>query len=213
MKALIIGATGATGKDLLNILLEDDDIHEAHIFVRRGMPKRDKLTTHLIDFDQTEEWRHLVQGGVLFSCLGTTVKAAGSKEQQWKVDYGYQYEFAKAARDNGVENYVLVSAANASSKSPIFYSRMKGQLEEAIKKLEFRKTIILKPPLLDRKGSKRGTEVWGVKIISFLNSLGVLKSQSPLSTKVLAEAMVNAFKQGKEGIQYIKQQEIRDWLK
>ena len=129
MKILLIGATGATGRDLLKLLLDDSEVDSVVIFVRRDVGiEHHKLTIHVIDFEKPEEWVHLVNGDVLFSCLGTTLKDAGSKAAQWKVDYDYQYSFAKAARQNGVECYVLVSAMNASSNSGFFYSRMKGKL-------------------------------------------------------------------------------------
>ena len=125
MKALLIGATGATGKDLLELLLKDEEINQVDVFVRRELyVKHEKLNIHIIDFDKPEEWKHLVKGDVLFSCLGTTLKLAGSKEAQWKIDYEYQYQFAKIAKENNVNSYVLVSAANASSKSSIFYSKI-----------------------------------------------------------------------------------------
>ncbi|MEH7549743.1 NAD(P)H-binding protein, partial [Neobacillus vireti] len=109
MHALLIGATGATGKDLLDLLLKDDSFHQVDIFVRRNLDvQHEKLKIHVIDFDKSEQWRYLVKGDVLFSCLGTTFKTAGSKEAQWKVDYDYQYQFAKFARERNVNNYVLV---------------------------------------------------------------------------------------------------------
>jgi uncharacterized protein YbjT (DUF2867 family) len=83
MKALLVGATGATGKDLLDELLKDDSIQQVDIFVRRELAiVHKKLTIHLIDFDKPEQWNYLVKGDLLFSCLGTTLKAAGSKEAQ-----------------------------------------------------------------------------------------------------------------------------------
>ncbi len=101
MHALLIGASGATGKDLLELLLKDTDIKRVDIFVRRKLDfEHEKLHTHIIDFDKPEQWQHLVHGDVLFSCLGTTLKAAGSKEGQKKVDYEYQLQFAKAAKQN-----------------------------------------------------------------------------------------------------------------
>lgn len=111
MKALLIGATGATGKDLLELLLKDEEIHQVDVFVRRELnTKHEKLNTHIIDFDNPEEWKHLVKGDVLFSCLGTTLKLAGSKEAQWKIDYEYQYQFAKIAKENNVNSYVGVGS-------------------------------------------------------------------------------------------------------
>lgn len=195
MKALVIGATGATGKDLVEKLLKDEDFNEVHVFVRRPVEiENPKLTTHIVNFEEPENWKDLVKGDVAFSCLGTTLKDAGSKEAQRKVDYNYQYDFAKAARENQVEDYVLVSAYGASPKSKIFYSKMKGDLEKAVEDLHFEKMTIFKPGILDRKNSERKSEVLGGKIVRFANKFGVLESQKPLPTDVLAQAMINSSK-------------------
>lgn len=209
MHALLIGATGATGKDLLNILLKDETFERVDVFVRRQVNvQHQKLHTHLIDFDNYGEWKHLVQGDVLFSCLGTTLKTAGSKAAQWKIDYDYQYQFAKAASENKVPAYVLVSSGMASSKSRIFYTRMKGHLEDAVRALSFKKLIIFHPPLLIRKNTDRGGEVVGRKIISFLNKVKLFHSQKPLPTEVLAQAMINAAKISAMGLTTFKGKEI-----
>ena len=195
MKTLLIGATGATGSDLLKLLLDDDEVESVDIFVRRNTGvEHPKLTVHVINFEKPEEWSHLVKGDVLFSCLGTTRKDAGSKAAQWKVDYDYQYSFAKAARQNGVECYVLVSAMNASSKSLFFYSRIKGKLDEDVTNLGFPKLLIFKPPSLIRKESDRKMEKMGVKVIGFFNRLGLMKSLKPMATDVLAKKMLDAVK-------------------
>ena len=195
MKALVIGATGATGKDLVNQLCQDSDFDEIDIFVRRGSDfHNEKVKAHLVDFDHPEEWKHLVKGDVAFSCLGTTLKSAGSKENQKVIDYDYQFNFAKAAKENNVQDYILVSAYGASPDSKIFYSRIKGELEEAVKNLKFEKTTIFKPGMLERKNTDRNGEVFGLKIIKFLNKFGLFKSQQPLPTEVLAKAMIVASK-------------------
>ena len=195
MKALVIGATGATGKDLVNQLCQDSDFDEIDIFVRRRSDfHHEKVKAHLVDFDHPEEWKHLVKGDVAFSCLGTTLKSAGSKENQKVIDYDYQFNFARAAKENNVQDYILVSAYGASPDSKIFYSRIKGELEEAVKNLKFEKTTIFKPGMLERKNTDRNGEVFGLKIIKFLNKLGLFKSQKPLPTSVLAKAMIVASK-------------------
>ena len=209
MHALVIGATGATGKDLLNFLLNDKSFERIDIFVRREVElQHEKLRTHLIDFNQPDQWKQLVKGDVLFSCLGTTLKAAGSKEAQWKIDYEYQYAFAKAARDNNVPKLILVSASNASTNSMIFYSKMKGKLEVAVKALNFPQLDIFNPPLLIRKDTDRGGEVVALKTIRFFNKLGLFLSQKPLPTEVLAEAMIKAAKSNHTGIITYKGPEI-----
>ncbi|UOE56169.1 NAD(P)H-binding protein [Bacillus sp. CMF12] len=211
MHALLIGATGATGKDLLDLLLEDDSFHQVDIFVRRDLHiQHEKLKVHVIDFDNSEQWKHLVKGDVLFSSLGTTLKAAGSKEAQWKIDYDYQYQFAKVARENNVSNYVLVSSGSSSPDSLFFYTRMKGQLEEAVKALGFPKLSIFKPPVLIRKNSDRTMEVAGLKTIQLFNKFGILRSQEPLPTEILAEAMINSAKTKDYGILTLEGKAIRE---
>ena len=205
MKALVIGATGATGRDLVNQLLTDKDYDEVNVFVRRPLEvESPKLKTHIVDFEKPEEWKDLVNGDVAFFCLGTTLKDAGSKEAQRKVDYDYQYNFAKAAKENEVEDYILVSSYGANPKSKIFYSRMKGELEQSIKALHFNKLMIFQPGMLDRKDSERTGEVLGGKIIKFANKFGVLTQQKPLPTAVLAKAMINSSKIKSYGYSKIK---------
>ncbi|MCQ4034938.1 NAD(P)H-binding protein [Kaistella montana] len=205
MKALVIGATGATGKDLVYKLLNDKDYEEVNVFVRKPMSfEHPKLKTHVVDFENPEKWRDLVKGDVAFSCLGTTLKAAGSKEAQRKVDYDYQYNFAKVAKENEVEDYILVSSYGASPKSKIFYSRMKGELEQSIKSLHFNKITIFQPGMLDRKDTERTGEVLGGKIIKFANKFGILTQQKPLPTDILAQAMINSSKIKSYGYSKIK---------
>lgn len=205
MKALIIGASGATGKDLVKALLSDPDFSEVVAFVRKPLNyNHPKLTVHVVDFDRPEQWQNWVRGDVAFSCLGTTLKAAGSKEAQYKVDFEYQYHFAKVARENNVEDFILVSAYGASSKSKIFYSRMKGELEDAVKKLHFPKITIFSPGMLERKNSERQGEVLGARIIKFANRLGLFESMKPMPTDVLAQAMINASKIKSNGYSKIK---------
>ncbi|WP_449398016.1 NAD(P)H-binding protein [Chryseobacterium wanjuense] len=205
MKALVIGATGATGKDLVNQLLTDKDFEEVEVFVRKPLDiQNNKLKVHVVNFENPDEWKNMVKGDVAFSCLGTTLKTAGSKEAQRKVDFDYQYEFAKAAKENNVEDYILVSAYGADPKSKIFYSKMKGELEEAVKQLHFNKITIFKPGMLERKDSDRSGEVLGSRIIKFANKLGLLESQRPLPTDILAKAMIKSSKIKSNGYSSIK---------
>ena len=209
MKALVIGATGAVGKDLVDQLLKDDAFEGVTVFVRRPLAiENPKLTVHIIDFDHPEQWQNLLQGDVLFSCLGTTIKAAGSQANQWKVDYTYQYETAKAARENGVGIYALVSSIGADPKSKIFYTRMKGELEEAVKKLGFPACYILQPPSLVRKGSDRFGEKAGVVMLKALNAIGLMRSWTPMPTEEVAAAMVRLAKAGAQETQTVTAQAI-----
>ena len=193
MKGLIIGATGATGKDLVTQLLADDTYSEVHCFVRKPLAlSHPKLHAHVVNFDTPEAWADLLQGDVAFSCLGTTLAVAGSKETQWRVDYDYQYAFAQQCKANGVPTFVLVSAAMANVQSKVFYNRMKGALEEAVKKLNFPRLLIFQPSILIRSNNDRSGENFTVKAFKFLNKLGILKRYRPMPTEVLAEKMLSA---------------------
>ena len=107
--ANIIGSTGLVGHQLLTQILDHPEFEKVRIFVRRASGiSHPKLEEQIIDFDLPESWKHLVKGDVLFSTLGTTIKTAKTKENQYRVDFTYQYEFAKAASENGVPAYLLV---------------------------------------------------------------------------------------------------------
>lgn len=201
MKGLIIGATGATGKDLLAKLLENDTYSEVHCFVRKPMSiSHPKLHAHVVDFDTPEAWSDLLHGDVAFSCLGTTLAVAGSKDAQWRVDYDYQYAFAEHCKNNGVPTFVLVSAAGAKAQSKLFYNRMKGALEEAVKKLNFPRLLIFQPSVLVRKGSDRKGEQFGLKMIVLLNKIGLFKRYRPMPTNVLAQRMRREVATATEGV-------------
>lgn len=209
MKALVIGATGAVGKDLVEQLLKDESFERVDVFARREVKvPSSKLVPHVVDFDHPEAWSDLLVGDVLFSCLGTTIKAAGSQNAQWKVDYTYQYEAAKAARNNGVGKLVLVSSVGASSKSKIFYSRMKGQLDEDVQKIGFPGCFILRPPSLIRKGSDRFGEKAGVAVLKCFNAIGLMRSWKPMPTEEVAAAMIRIAKSGKTGTLIIESRDI-----
>ena len=210
MKALVIGATGATGKPLVQALLQDPRISEVHIFVRKDVfLTHPKLTRHLVDFDQMQSWQELIQGDVVFSCLGTTLKDAKSKENQWKIDYQYQYDFARYAKQNGSHSIALVSAVGANAKSPFFYNKMKGQLEESIIALDYKTCLIFKPGILQRNDSNRALEKLSVKLIRFFNALGLFKKQKPLNTVDLALAMLHQVKENLKGLHYFSLDEIK----
>jgi hypothetical protein len=196
LHVLVIGATGATGRELVNKLLLDDDFSQVTIFVRTAPNiKHEKLKIHEIDFKFLEKYKDKIKGDILFSALGTTRKDAGGKDQQYEIDYTYQYEFAKIAAENGVAIYSLVSSVGANAKSSFFYPKIKGALEEAVKKLDFQKIDIFQPPMLIRQPElMRDGEKSGIKILNKLNKIGILKSQKPLAVEALAEKMLKMAK-------------------
>ena len=191
LTALVIGATGATGTELVQQLMDDNQYTSVIVFSRRPLLITSaKLTTHIVDFDNPQAWAHLVKGDVLFSALATTLKQAGSQKEQYKIDYTYQYQTAATAAANGVAKYVLVSAMGANAKSWLFYPRIKGELDNAASALPFKQIHIFRPGFLLRQPDKiRPMEKLGIAIIQFFNKFGLFKSQRPLPVEVLAQKM------------------------
>lgn len=202
MKAIVIGATGLVGKSVTEKLLGNASIDSVQIFVRRSTGLvHTKLIETIIDFDKFDSWKSDLKGDVLFSALGTTLKAAGSKEAQFKVDHDYQLQVAKAAAENGVKTYVLISSVNADAKSPFFYLKMKGQLEEKISLLVFQAVHILRPgPLKGHRETSRLNEVLSTKFLDLMPKVLVSAGMRPVAGERVAEVAVNAGLSDEKGI-------------
>ena len=163
------------------------------MFTRRTLGiNNKKLEEHLVDFERIEEWKEKIKGDILFSAMGTTLQKASSKAIQYKIDYTYQYETALAAANNGVNTYCLVSSAGANPKSFIFYSRIKGELDNAVKSLPFKNIFIFRPSILDgeRQENRRGEEI-GIVLSRFFTKIPGLKKYRPIAGERLAKAMIH----------------------
>ena len=195
MKAIIIGATGATGRALVNQLLLDERCTAVEVFIRKPWEMtHDKLTTTVVDFEDAKAWQSKVVGDMAFSCLGTTIKQAGSKEQMTRIDYTYVANFAQACRENGVQTFALVSARGVTEKSLFFYSRLKARLEHFVLSMRFEKTVIVRPSLLLRPEDDRFGERMASKVLKVCNALGLFTGSRAVRVEEVAQALVaNAF--------------------
>lgn len=210
MKAIVIGATGAVGKDLVEELLSRREYEKIITFTRRPLDiKSEKIESYIIDFDRPSDWAHLVKGDVLFSALGTSLKQAGSKEAQYRIDHDYQLSFAKAARENGVPHVVLVSSLGANRSSSMFYLKLKGLIERDVEALQFPQLSILRPPSLIRKHAKRPAETVSVKLFLLANALGLFKTMAPVPTEAVARKMADLGLETKKGVEILTGQETR----
>ena len=195
---LVIGATGLVGNFITLKLLDDNRYKKVKVFVRRSLKiNHPKLEEHIIDFEKIEAWKDQLIGDELYSALGTTIKKAGSKDAQYKIDYTYQYEVAKAASQNGVLKYLLVSSAGANYKSGNFYLRTKGKLDEVVQQLSFKQIFIFRPSILTgERNEKRFGESLGIKIAGTITKLiPALKKYRPVEAKRVAEAMIKSANQ------------------
>ena len=193
MKAIVIGATGATGRELIKILLLRSEVKHILAFTRKKLDvSNPKLDVHVINFAEIDKYRNIIKGDILFSALGTTLKDAKSKTKQFEVDYTYQYNLAKISSENNVKTLSLVSSSGANENSLFFYPRIKGLLESSVKQLNFENIQIYHPPFLIRQSDvMRSNEKIGIFIFKALNSVGILNSLRPLPVAKLADKMVN----------------------
>jgi uncharacterized protein YbjT (DUF2867 family) len=210
MKAIVIGATGLVGKSILKRLLEDQRITAVLIFTRRDPGfSNSKLTTHIVDFEQMADWAHEIRGDILFSALGTTLKTAGSKMAQYRIDHDYQLFVAEAAAQNEVSSYVLISSVNADSMSHFFYLKMKGELEEKVAKLAFKSISILRPgPLKGKREESRIGEVLGTFFLDLMPKVLVTPGVRPVQAERVAIIAAQKGMDSETGIHIIGPKEI-----
>lgn len=210
--AILIGATGLVGSQILKLLLEDERYSSVKVLHRRSTGvEHPKLTEHIIDFDKPEEWELLVKGDHLFSALGTTIKKAGSKEAQYRIDYTYQFEVAEVAAKNGIQSYTLISSLGANAKSSSFYPKIKGELDDAVQQLLFDNILILRPSFLDgnREEFRFGERI-GIAIANVICKIPGLRKYHPIKAETVAKAMIEGLNKNTSGI--VEGDKIHDLL-
>lgn len=195
-KAVVIGATGVVGREVVKELINQNEISEIVTFTRRDVDfGSSKVINYVIDFNDISNYTDLISGEYFFSCLGTTKAQAGSIKNQRVVDLDYQLEFAKLAQKNGIHHYFLVSSPGANAKSSNEYLKMKGELDDEVFKLDFESTSLFKPSLIvgDRSDFRLGEKVGIVasKLIDHLPGLKKYRSitGSQIARKMITEAM------------------------
>ncbi|WP_108722167.1 oxidoreductase [Gorillibacterium timonense] len=192
--ALLLGASGLVGSSLLRLLLEDPACGRVTALVRRPLPiVHDKLRYVVADFDRLDEHSSEFAVDWVFCCLGTTIRKAGSQEAFARVDLDYPLAAARLSGDAGARSYHVISAAQADSRSRIFYSRIKGRMEEETAKLPLRELHIYRPSLLlgDRQEFRLGERV-GSYVMRGLSLLfrGPLALYRAIQAEDLAKAML-----------------------
>jgi uncharacterized protein YbjT (DUF2867 family) len=191
--ALLIGATGLVGNELLNYLLNSEVYEKVKIFTRKRINiEHSKLEQIKVDFENLGQYRDLLNVNDVYCCLGTTIKKAGTQEAFMRVDYEFSLEIAKLARDKSVEKFLIITAMGAEKNSKIFYNRVKGEIEEQLKMIKFPSLIIFRPSLLlgDRKEFRFGEKIAMVLSPLFSFALvGSLRKYRPIHAKDVALSM------------------------
>lgn len=208
--AIVIGATGLVGSHVLHLLLDDDRYSVVKVFHRRSIGiDHEKLEEHIINFEKIEIWTDQLTGDELYSAMGTTIKKAGSKDTQYKIDVTYPHKVAQAAAKNGVKKFSLVSSAGANKDSKLFYPRIKGKLDNAVKELPFDRITIMRPSILegDRSENRPG-ERFGISAMRLLGNIPGLKKYRPIPAKQVAKAMINSLQNDLHGYYIFEPNEV-----
>jgi NAD-dependent epimerase/dehydratase len=191
----IIGATGAVGKEILKEILDGDFYEKIYILGRNSisrLPEDGRLTKIVIDFENMRFDTSILDDADVFAALGTTIKIAGSKENQRKIDVDYTVNFAKLCEEK-VRSFNVVSAIGANSKSKNFYSSLKGELEDKLKEMNLGTLRIFQPSLLiTKRDNQRFFEELLMRISPIFQILlkGKAKKYSPIEASLLGKEMV-----------------------
>lgn len=164
-RVLLAGATGLVGGECLARLAADETVSGITALVRRAPADSSRYGRKVgfaqVDFDRLEERRALFSVDQVVCALGTTIKQAGSREAFRRVDFDYPLTIARRALEGGARHFLLVSSLGADAKSSVFYSRVKGELEQAVLALGYPAVTIVRPSLLlgDRQEFRLGEEI------------------------------------------------------
>jgi len=189
----LVGSTGLVGSNIYATLSKHPSVNTIYAYSRKELPSSEKLKP-LLNKDSSSWPQQYPSGADIFiSGLGTTRGQAGSFENQRKIDFDLNLDLAKAAKEAGTKHYVLISSGGASSSSPFPYTKVKGQLEDAVRDLGFEHCIILRPGLLiGNRGDSRPPEFILQKIAGFAGSVSGnrLKDFWAQDAEIVAKAAV-----------------------
>lgn len=206
--ALLAGATGLVGGELLSQLQANPAYSQIQVLLRRAGPRpgaEPKLRFHTVDFAALPD--RLPRADDVFIALGTTIDVAGSQDAFARVDRDFVVATASAAQRAGARRLAVVSAQGADSRSSVFYNRIKGEMEAAVARLGFETIVIAQPSLLlgDRAGlgqpSRRG-EAWAQRLLGPISGL-IPKRIRPIAASAVAAALCQAMLEGHAGVRYL----------
>jgi uncharacterized protein YbjT (DUF2867 family) len=192
--ALIAGATGLVGSSLVKMLADSDQYNTIHVVARRPVETgSEKIVIHNISPETIDQLMIPEKIDHAFCALGTTIKKAKTKENFREIDHDYVLDFARKAFDFGAEKFMVVSSLGANPKSLFFYNRVKGEVEQALKQVQFKHLFIFRPSLLlGKRNEQRSGEEIAARIYRVLEPLfiGKLKKYKGIEAAKVAKAMI-----------------------
>ena len=193
--ALVFGSTGLVGGNLLRLLIKDEKYKKIRVFVRSSTSKIDpKIEVVQTDFTKLENIKSEIKGDDCFFCIGTTRKKTPNKQDYINTEYNLPLSIGKICSDNNVQNFTYISSLGANPKTSNLYLKNKGMAEEELRKLNFKKFIVIRPSFLigkrkeERFGEKIG--IFAMKCISPI-LVGDLKKYKSINAEIVAKSMIN----------------------
>ena len=210
--ALLLGATGLVGGQVLDLLLNDPAYGRVVVLGRRPVDRQHpKLHQQVADLGRLDEHAPLFAVHDVFCCLGTTIRAAGSREAFRRVDHDYPLAAARLASARGARRFLLVTALGADPGSRVFYNRVKGEVERAVAALPFAGVLLARPSLLlGERSGRRPAEALAQKAAPVLNPLlvGPLRRYRALPAAAVARALVRLAREGVAGVRVVESDEL-----
>jgi uncharacterized protein YbjT (DUF2867 family) len=202
---LILGATGLVGAECVRQFAESSRFERVIALARRTLAvPSTRVESHVIDFERLDDAARHFRVSHVVCALGTTIKKAGTQERFRRVDYDYALAAARLGVREGARHFLLVSALGASAKSRIFYSRVKGELEDAIRALAYRSVTIVRPSLLL---GERAEVRPGESIGKFFAGI-VPRKWRPVHASAVAATVLRAAVEDQPGVRVIESREI-----
>jgi uncharacterized protein YbjT (DUF2867 family) len=204
---LVLGATGLVGAECLRLMLHDDAFSRVVALTRRPLSREGlslKLENRVVNFDEMAAHADAFEVDQIICALGTTLRKTPSREQYRAIDFGYPLTAARLGLEKGTSHYLLVSAIGANSRSRLFYNRLKGELEDAIKALPFRSITIVQPSVLSGERAEPRLSEKIAWRLSFLTP----RKYRPVDGASVARALVNSARADEPGLRVIENRDL-----
>jgi len=193
--AIVLGGTGLTGNLLINRLLADDSYKCIKLFSRKTSGiKSEKIEEYIGDLLQLEHFKNDFTGDEVYCCIGTTSAKTKDRAVYKAIDFGIPFTAARLAKENNIPTFLVISSMGANTRSKIFYSRTKGEMEQAVLGEKIPHTYILRPSLiLGKRAETRMGESLGAAVLKFTNAVlvGRLKKYRAIEADCIAAAMIH----------------------
>ncbi|MBN2807054.1 MAG: NAD(P)H-binding protein [Prolixibacteraceae bacterium] len=212
--ALVAGATGLVGKQLILELISNNEYQKIIVLSRRELAiKHPKLAVKLVSFDQLDDQEYKERIDVCFCALGTTQKKSG-RDGLTKVDFNYVIKLAQLAERSHIRRFIVVSSQGANANSNFFYMRTKGQMELALKKTSIPSIYIVRPSLItgDREEFRFGEEVGYYLYKAFQPMMnGRFRKLRAVSGLQIARCMIDLAENAQDGYHLVESDVVQSY--